>query len=224
MEGCVDGASAFVDLTVLYNEVLPPDSKLTASQWIHTWFKWWEKALACHDIPSTHLRKALPTKASGSTDTDTRIFRHPSARLHSTLLLLVGFSGRSRGGKAKDEQIRGTCSGCSSFCTLQLAEEIHQRQSIERDAVWRAYGRDARKIWRTCERACQKQPELVQPEWVQAVGSAGCRLWRAICSIECERLLALCVSTSLDHFGGGKFGRIVPSLLDEGQPRLRQPR
>eukprot|EP00971_Amphidinium_carterae_P324303 6444613-Amphidinium_carterae.1 len=106
MEGCVDGASAFIDLTALYNEVLPQDSKLTASEWVHTWYKWWEKALACHDIPSTHLRKALPTKASASTDTGTRIFRHPSASLHATLLLLVRFSARSRGGKPKEEHIR----------------------------------------------------------------------------------------------------------------------
>eukprot|EP00971_Amphidinium_carterae_P133586 2645565-Amphidinium_carterae.2 len=62
--GSVDGAQGFVDLNMLYRAVLPAKAMLTASEWIHTWFKWWQKALTTHELPQSHLRKALPTRSS----------------------------------------------------------------------------------------------------------------------------------------------------------------
>eukprot|EP00971_Amphidinium_carterae_P351761 6492267-Amphidinium_carterae.3 len=106
LECWVDGASAFVDLSALYKAVMPQDTKLTASEWVHTWYKWWEKSLVSHQMPASHLRKALPTKASGQNPAETRIFQHPTCSLNACLLLLVRFAAPSRGGKQKDERLR----------------------------------------------------------------------------------------------------------------------
>eukprot|EP00971_Amphidinium_carterae_P339167 6476806-Amphidinium_carterae.2 len=107
LEHPVEGASLFIGLTDLYNNVLGSSTNMTASRWYQSWLPHWLKRLKPHSLPESHIRRAAVTGHFGRKQTAVfadaiRFYSQPSVSLCALLLLLSRFCGESKSGTQKN--------------------------------------------------------------------------------------------------------------------------